>query len=256
MKSGLPKVFVYGSCVARDALATVPKRYQVSRYIARQSLLSVGHDASANLPALDEFAHGFQRRIVASDWSGNLLHEVDVALGDGSVDALLWDLTDERYGVHWFPDGGVATRTVDVQGTSLMKLLPPETHVPFGSPEHLEGWDMAADEFATFLRARGLLEKTMVLRIPWAARSVDGSPVPASAGMDAKAAEEAFEPYFSRLKALGFAVADLRQGPEALADPGHRWGLAPFHYAPEVYERIVAALDAWADAHLGAPVQS
>lgn len=267
--SGLPEVFVYGSCVSRDALATVPDRYRVSRYLARQSLLSVAHDASANLPPLGELEHAFQRRIVASDWAGDLREEIAAVQDAGHLDLLIWDLTDERHGVHWFPDGGIATRSVDVQGTSLMELLPAETRVPFASPEHREGWNAAAVEFADWLRGRGLFERTLVLRVPWAARDTAGSPVPPSAGMDADAAESAYAPYYDRLEQLGFAIADLRQNAgggtaddpadddagsgritdvdgagEVLADAEHRWGPAPFHYAPEVYARIIAALDA------------
>lgn len=284
--AGLPEVFVYGSCVSRDALATVPDRYRVSRYLARQSLLSVAHDASANLPPLGELEHAFQRRIVTSDWAGDLRKEIAAVQDAGHLDLLIWDLTDERHGVHWFPDGGIATRSVDVQGTSLMELLPAETRVPFASPEHREGWNAAAVEFADWLRGRGLFERTLVLRVPWAARDTAGSPVPPSAGMDADAAESAYAPYYDRLEQLGFAIADLRPqvsaagedagegvvgpgadgadaadagatagstgrvlgpdaaGAEILADARHRWGPAPFHYAPGVYARIIEALDA------------
>src|SRR5699024_11329940 len=49
------RVTVYGSCVARDTVDLAGSdRFDVVAYVARQSLLSADHDASAHFPKSEE----------------------------------------------------------------------------------------------------------------------------------------------------------------------------------------------------------
>lgn len=234
-----PTLLIYGSCVSRDAVEQLPPQScRLIRYIARQSLLSAGHDASAHLPAALGLPHAFQERMVRGDWAGDLHRRLTQ---HRSADLLIWDLTDERHGVHWFLDGGVVTRSVDALGSeSISPLLDPETHIPFGSPLHREGWQEAAAEFKRFLTQNGLFEKTVVLEVPWAEAAVGGQRTPASMGLEPAEANRLYAPYYQVLKDLGFDVLTLEQ--PVYADSEHQWGLAPFHYAADVYRRITEGL--------------
>ncbi len=236
------RVFIYGSCVSRDAYEELPGRgedHELIAYVARQSLLSADQDATARLPEDLGLEHAFQERMVRSDWAGDLWERLEDAEG---LDLLVWDLVDERHGAYWFLDGGVVTRSVDIMGTGLMDLLPEEQLIGFGTEDHLEAWSDAAEDFAERLRAAGLFERTVVLEVPWAEASLGGEPVPASMGLAPQDANRLYAPYYARLRELGFDVLSV-EGP-VYADPGHKWGLAPFHYAPEVYERIDAGISA------------
>src|SRR5690606_29154368 len=86
-------------------------RFEVVAYIARQSLLSAGRDASAHLPDGLEIDSDFQRRMMTGDFAGNLAGRLAEAAP--TTDVLLWDLADERHGVHVFEDGSVVTRSID-----------------------------------------------------------------------------------------------------------------------------------------------
>lgn len=176
--------------------------------------------------------------MVTSDWRGDLWDRVDAA---GQVDLVLIDLVDERHGVFWFMDGGVATKSIDaLSSKALMSQLPEDQWVPFGSSLHLEAWKDAVEDFDTQLRSRGLREKVVVIDVPWADRDRDGNSVPSSMGTTASEANKKYVPYYRHLRKIGFHTVKV-DGP-VLGDSQHQWGLAPFHYAPEVYERINAGI--------------
>lgn len=231
-------VTVYGSCVARDAVDLAGgDRFPVDDYIARQSLISMGHDAGAHFPQDAEISSAFQRRMMRADFAGDLEHRL-VAVKD-STDVLLWDLADERHGVHVFDDGSVATRSVDVVNVpEALAVVDAARHIPFGTDEHFALWAPRAERLRDHLVEIGLFERTVVLQVPWALVTADGRPTPWSMGTKARDANEAYRRYYEHLRDLGFRMLEL-QPLGVLADPEHRWGLAPFHYTQDVYDTII-----------------
>lgn len=236
-----PRAFLFGSCVTRDTLEMVDRTtLDIAAYIARQSLLSAGSDASAHLPAKLGLEAGFKRRMIRNDFAGSLLRSLR-KVGD-SIDVLLWDLTDERHGVHRFADGTFVTRSIDnIQVPAVLELLDATEHLPFGSKTHLNLWSAAAISFTEFLDEIDLLGRTVVLQVPWALQTTEGKPTPWSMGMRARDANRLYEPYYKTLHQLGHQV--IAVPPEmAVADPDHRWGLAPFHYTDRVYREVLDQL--------------
>lgn len=234
-------VFVYGSCVARDTVeAAEPGAVDLLGYVARQSLLSIGVDASSHLPDDLGLASRFQERMVRADFAGSL---TDRLLGlPADVDVLLWDLADERHGVHRFADGTIATRSIDtLRSPAITSALDSAELLEFGSDEHFELWRARADWFAAHLRSSGVFSRVVVLAVPWAVRTTEGDPSPWSMGVRAVDANRRYARYYAVLADLGFAVIRPRDA-EVFADPSHRWGLAPFHYAEDVYREILGAL--------------
>ncbi|MFC7465347.1 DUF6270 domain-containing protein [Brachybacterium sp. GCM10030252] len=235
------RVTVYGSCVARDSVDLAGHgRLAVIDYIARQSLLSAGHDLSAKFPADAHVAHRFQKRMMAADFAGDV--EARLRSVRGRTDILLWDLTDERHGVHVFDDGTVVTRSIDLIAVpEALAVVEDARHIAFGTDEHFAAWAERADEFRRNLRSMGLFGRTVVLHVPWARTTVAGQPTPASMGTSADEANEAYRRYYDHLRNIGFSMLEFPED-KVLADPEHRWGLAPFHYTQDVYEEIVDRL--------------
>ncbi|MGP9706990.1 DUF6270 domain-containing protein [Brachybacterium sp. AOP24-D1-21] len=233
------RVTVYGSCVARDsvALAGGGDQSTVTTYIARQSLLSAGSDASDRYPAGARTAHRFRRRMLRADFAGDLeakLHEFhDV------TDVLLWDLADERDGVLVFDDGKVVTRTFDLLSEpEVWEAAQNARHLDFGTDEHFEKWAEKARSFVENLKEMDLFDRTVVLRIPWAMVTNEGEAAPGSMGKLPIEANYLYERYYDHLVGLG--VRTLEIDPELLiADPQHRWGLAPFHYTQDAYDAVM-----------------
>lgn len=233
------RVAIYGSCVARDSVDLAGGgRLSVADYVARQSLISAGLDASARFPEDPQVSSRFQRRMMEADFAGDLEARLDAVAA--STDIVLWDLTDERHGVHVFEDGSVVTRSVDLTAVpEVLGVVEQAQHVAFGTDEHFTLWAERAEQFRDHLRERGLFEKTVVLQVPWALVAPDGRETPVSMGTSAMEANEAYRRYYEHLRGLGFAIIEL-QPLGVLADPEHRWGFAPFHYTQDVYEEIVA----------------
>lgn len=237
------RVFVYGSCVARDTVEAAPAgAIDLVGYIARMSLISAGSDATAAFPSDTSLASDFQQRMLTADVAGAL----EPALRERGPDAdvLLWDLTDERHGIYEFADGSVVTRSIDVISApeALSRLeQAAERHLSFGDEEHFRRWSEHAEQFAASLQKMGLFDRTVVLQVPWALVTVTGEPTPWSMGVRAADANAAYARYYDHLRSLGFAVLEL-QPLAVLADPQHRWGLAPFHYTDEVYAEILRRL--------------
>ncbi len=233
------RIGILGSCVSRDTLETMPRpEYPITTYVSRQSLLTAGTDASPNLPATFTTSSKFQLRNVKRDIEGRQLRSVVEA---GEPDVILWDLVDERHGVYEFPDGTIMTRSVDVLAIpDLQPALAKARHLPFGDDEHFLRWSGAAGSFIDALDALGWRDRVLVVSVPWAVHDAEGKPTPWSMGVNAHQANRAFGRYYDRLRSFGLPFVEVS---DPVADPGHRWGLAPFHYTDAVYDQVHAAID-------------
>lgn len=239
------RIAIYGSCVSRDTLSTMdPSAYGVVTYIARQSLLSAGWDASTHLPTDFAVSSNFQRRNIDADIRGGLLSALP---SPAAADLLVWDLVDERHGVFVFPDGSVVTRSIDLLMVEALKEATASArYLPFGSDEHFTRWSGAASMFVHALHTLGWGGRILVVAVPWATHDDTGEPTPSSMGISAKDANAAYARYYAHVDALGLPLLRVSTA-DAVAATKHRWGIAPFHYAPEVYEQINEGIA----AHLG-----
>ncbi|QCR52981.1 hypothetical protein C1N80_04880 [Brachybacterium sp. SGAir0954] len=232
------RVTVYGSCVARDSVdLSGGNAVTVADYVARQSLLSSGHDASDRFPVDADVAHRFQRRMLEADFAGDL--EARLRRAAPTTDVLMWDLTDERHGVYVLDDGSVITRSIDlISVPQALAVTEGGQHLPFGAEEHFEAWSARASKFKDLLVELDLFSRSVVIRLPWALIGLDGEPTPPSMGINAVEANEKFERYYKKLAELGFGFIEI-DDEHVIADPQHRWGSAPFHYAQSVYDEIM-----------------
>lgn len=209
-------------------------------YIARQSLISMGRSAAEFWPEGFELASAFQQRIVRGDWAGDAWEQISRAAAQG-LDGLILDFMDERFGIYRLRLGSVVTRSIDMMGTSLEDVAAAGELWDFGSDLHLRAWGREVKSFAQKLEGAGLLEKTVVLRVPWASRTEEGQETPAPLGLTSERANELYESYYALAAEAGLRIIDLSDFP-VFAEPLHQWGLAPYHYTLEVYEEIAGQL--------------
>lgn len=242
MQQAPKNIYIYGSCVARDtATAMGSEAATIVGYTARHSILSEGTDASYKLPDDLGLTSAFQTRMVRQDWAGNPLDQL-FAQAD-TLDLLLWDLMDERIGVHWFLTGEIITRSVDLmRSEAALDVLEPNTRIPFGTDTHYEGWAEKTTEFVQKLKETGLLPKTRLIKIDWAETTPDGTKTPYSMGLSPAKANKLYSRYYQHLQNLGVPTIEVPQS-ITTADPNHQWGLAPFHYTKGVYQYIIDHLD-------------
>lgn len=238
------RIGILGSCVSRD-MAHLHPECTVVTYVARQSLISA---VSPPTEAPDlALSSAFQRRMVAGDLASTGLDALEANTPD--LDALVIDLIDERLGVVPLTGGAFATDSQELKESGAKDLL--HTAAPdleLGTAEHFRRWTEAVREVLSRLDRIDLLERTVVLSVPFASRTRDGRAVPPFMGRSAADWDAAYEPYYAELRELGLRVLRL---PDTLAlgDAEHRWGLSPYHFVPEAYAwmmnrvRSVLALD-------------
>lgn len=238
----MARLTVYGSCVSRDAASVLEGRsWSVERYIARQSLISAGTSADVSRMDLSGLTSAFVRRSFLSDAAGDL--EAQLAEVARRTDILLWDLTDERLGVIETAPGCFLTRSTEGMTARLYEWAG-DRLLELGTDGHLHQWERALPGFRAVLERCGLLERTVLLNAPWALRTAAGEPTVSSWGLTAQEANCMIAEYVEEVR-KELPVPVLRVPDElVVADTRHRWGAAPFHYAPGLYEWVANQVEA------------
>lgn len=236
------KIFIYGSCVSRDTFEFFESRHDLSRYVARQSMVSAGINKEMSPLIGEPFESPFQQRQSVGDIQGNVYRQLRATRG--AVDAILVDIVDERGGLYKAPGFGYLTRTPErVQAGWDPRF---SARIEFGTDEHFRLWQRSFARFREHLSRLNFWDRTALLAVPWAAEALDATPVPDSFGMAADAANRAYSRYYDEAEASGLKLIRPACDPtEVKADTHHRWGLAPFHYASGVYKDLARQLGSW-----------
>ncbi len=226
----MQKIFIYGSCVTRDGVEWWPEYgFELDGYVARQSLISSQSEASFKDFDFDFAGIGsdFQRRMAKGDLGGNLVDQIRAH----SASVIIWDLCDERNGVHRFASGRFKTRNVLYKNAKAQGAI-----IGFGRDEHFALWRDALDAFLPQLEH----VRIIVNATPWAIQNDRGRPVNSD---DAKAVafNKSAERYLDELESRGLEIIRVPQE-EAIALSSHKWGEAPFHYVDETYHVFLRQL--------------
>lgn len=229
-------VFVYGGGPARELIPHVAAgTLRPNHFVSRQSLISAMSGASGALVASTTISSA-ENRLVSNDIRGSLLD--DVTSWAAGTDVLLWDLFDERFGVDILSDGTYVTRSPErIKHVRISDGQ--HRHIPFGTEEHYEIWRAAADRYVQLLADNGLLSRTYVLDIRWAALDETGADAELPFGFKSYEANSAFAPYINHLRVAGVKVLTHT---ETWTSRAHKWGAAPYNFHDEVYRAVAAKL--------------
>ncbi|QNP41427.1 DUF6270 domain-containing protein [Lysobacter solisilvae (ex Woo and Kim 2020)] len=227
------RIFILGSCVSRDALEQELGRFELVNYLARTSMASVG------MPKVEDdevrhkvagIASPFQRRMLLND-----LDKTTISLIKATPhDILLIDFVDERFNLL-------------LSGRSLFSLSGELEKSGF----EIEGRVALAPDSDSFLSlwlaglGRLLSEvdpaKVVLNRAYWAERFPDGSDASSRGWIQRNNAVlqrlyDAVDKHWS-LKRIDYPREIV------LADPRHKWGVAPYHYTEAFYTHTLTMLD-------------
>lgn len=221
-----PRVFVYGSCVTRDAFA-LEGAPPLADYIARSPLGSAFSNASSTqgLIRLEDNPSAFQRRMVAVDFDKSLKQ----LLSSTPFDLLVLDFIDERLSMMRTPAGYV-TYSNEAHACG-MRPASTDLVVP-GSDEHLTQFVAGLELLLSVVPAHRIL----LNKVYWSTVTMDGTPLDnADAIKHNNAILDALysEASDRHITAIGYDHKLFR------SDPGHKWGLSPFHYAHDLYARTL-----------------
>ena len=223
--------------MSRDAFGPrEEERFEVVAYFARSGIATFDSPAEVDEEILGRIGSPFQRRMVRFDMSKAIPDEL-VAM---DFDVLLVDFIDERFDLARFASGHLRTlsseyRAVDeAEGREIVRS---------GSEEHFSLWRNGWLRLTGGLRRQGLMERVRVNRVFWAEEDASGKRFPWSDAI------RSANGHLARMYAFvegSTPDAGWIRYPTALfvADPGHRWGLSPFHYRQEVYDHMIQRIEA------------
>lgn len=233
------RVFIYGGCTSRDAVDYYGQYDLVLHsYIARQSLISAFRPANPKLFSISDGERPFQRRMLQGDIIGSMPKHL--AVHRHEIDLIIWDLMIERVGVRVVGSGGMVTQN----GARLAESAPHDSlkgAYKFGTDAHLRQWVWALDRFGATLDHLGLKSKVIVNATPWAFVDAEGNPAQSNSQLTPEWFNENVVRYWHEIEKRGIKVARVAQA-DAVADPGHKWGPAYFHYMPVTYQAQLKAI--------------
>ncbi|MCX7542898.1 DUF6270 domain-containing protein [Corynebacterium sp. P5848] len=241
MNKETKKILVYGSCVARDTTELlIEQGWSVTKYVARQSLISAGTKVDVSLLDLPPDISPFNSRIIREDAQGNLYNTLQASLDQ--IDIVIWDIVPERLGVYSFPNGGYVSKTIEkLQAAGDSWHPSTATLIDFGTDKHFELWKEALARFVQFLRKNSLESRTYLISAQWA--QVTNRPDPVY-GPGPTVGNLLYSRYYEAVKDT--TEIQIVSVPEELikADANHKWGPAMFHYQMPVYRWIADSISA------------
>lgn len=219
-----PRIFIYGSCVSRDAFGGADGP-ELVEYVSRSAMGSAFSAPLGDIPSVDLSLNpsAFQRRMVTYD------HEKSLArlLGEASFDILLLDFIDERLPIVRM-NGSYITYSPEVQRCGFVPDS--EDLVIAGSDEY----------YGLFRKGFELLLQTVdadriyVSRAYWASIDDGGNAL-------GDQSVEFHNHVLDRLYDIVASYPGVRfieySKDHVIGDSLHKWGPSPFHYVSDFYDQ-------------------
>jgi len=240
----IKNLIIYGSCVSRDIFNLEESRtFKLTDYFARSSMASLCSGPYKNEEALDRIPSAFRRRMVAYDFSKQLLTETKQLIG---ADVILIDLIDERFDLVALPTGQLVTNSSELAESKLLadNCVSGYKLIKHGSAERRQLWLQGMSKFLNLLEAHDKLKSVIVNKVYWATRfeHPSDSAFPVSLAATEKANQE-LEWMYGELEKKLDKHQFLQFEPELLtANEFHRWGASPFHYCDDYYRKALTLL--------------
>lgn len=232
------EVLIFGSCVSRDIFNfDSAGNFNLVDYYARQSFGSLVGQSYSNDAVLQRISSDFRRRMVARDFAKSIL-QADSAIA--RADVILLDLIDERFDLLLLPTGHVLTYSAELaeskfldeaEASGYQRLKP-------GSKERRAYWLEGVERFFSWLQANGKRPAVLVNKVYWSTRIEPAGTAGFAVSQEAifKANAE-LDWMYMQLRRWVSADQFMSFAPDSLvADAGHRWGVAPFHYIQAYYQ--------------------
>jgi hypothetical protein len=234
---GALKVITYGSGPAWELVHTYSAESIDSvSYVGRQSLISAMNGPTTGISPPTTASGPHIERVVLEDIQASLMDRIRP--NAASADLFVLDITDERFGVVAATDSTYVTRSPQLR-TSPVAIPGESVVIPFGTEEHFALWQQASNGFVNFLRDVQLLEKTVLLNLPWASVDELGEDVTLAYGLSPAEANQHFKRYHQYLEDLGVEV--LAEA-KTISASDHRFGPAPFNFHDSVYHSLADRL--------------
>lgn len=237
------RIVVYGSCVSRDALEYANFDCELIQYIARTSLATQQSIPALKNDLLDKLTSQFQRNMMRVDMEKTLFS----LLNANDFDLLFLDLIDERFSIGLF---GAGRLTLTNEFLSVVPKNLEYTEWNRFSDEKYEAWCRGFNEMMFLVRQKETKPTVVLNRVYFSGYSgvTKGDAVECPSFMPTEITRnnsflnrmyEYVESNFKDVKILEYSNSLF------VANPNHKWGLAPFHYIDELYIETITKLSAF-----------
>lgn len=237
----MASIFIYGSCVSRDAFDYLNKADNLLLgYTARQSLISAVNNSFAADAASGQLSSPFQIKNLQGDFDGNLFQILDDI--SESADFIFWDLTDERLGVIEVNDSTYVTRSTELVQSGILGDETEHHWIKFGTERHFGLWKQAVIRLAEFIKGANLESKIVLFNLPWSMHDDEGAALGRYWAMLPDEANNFLARYVAVVREhLDVFCLDL-PWQSTVSNRQHKWTLAPYHYTDDVYHAIANRL--------------
>ena len=233
------KIFIYGSCVSRDAFnfPEAQDKFELVGYYARSSLASIGSSAiDIDTKLLSNIKSNFQRKMVENDMTKQLL--VDIINVD--FDFLLIDLIDERFDLlEIAPNKFITYSNIyaeacqGVKSGRVIKKL---------SLEYEQLWINGLNRLYSILKEHNLINKVKINKVEWIFPFKEEQTF-LFTDEYIQENNQFLSKCYHRLNQLFPSDSFLLFGKDLLKpDLSHKWGRSPFHYIPQLYQAMIQML--------------
>lgn len=251
-----PRIAILGSCVSRDALEIAPApvtAWTLGIYCARSTILSMMAEPFAAFGTIEDTREDFQTRCAKADVQKGIYGY----LARAHADWLVLDLIDERHYLAVDADRSAATVSKYANeflvrnGRSLEGLHRVDPRDPARTERTLEVIPLFAERLLKIFPAN----RIVLHEAFWAKQYLNakGRVRPLSEWNEGHwpeeqtiAANAELTRYYEALTAVIPGLKRIRcPNPLTIADEGHKWQAAPFHYIPDYYtafRRMLAAI--------------
>lgn len=234
------RLFIFGSCVSRDALEYQEGEIALVKYVARTSLATQISAPVVFPEILDRLPSRFQREMMSIDMHKTLF----ALLRSMDFDTFLMDFIDERFSIGIF-NGARLNLTREFLDANNGELQFPEWNR--FSEEKFFAWRRGFDELMALLCSKECVPKILINKVYFASRS--GMTVSSAAPCQSFMSSEIIrnnaylERMYEYVERNYSNVLFLKYSEQYFtASLNHKWGLAPFHYTDEIYREMLSQL--------------
>ena len=235
------RIFIFGSCVCRDALEFLNDDFKLVKYIARTSLAAQFSEPLVLPEVLNNLTSKFQKNVMSVDMEKSLLK--DVASND--FDVLLIDFIDERFGIAEFEGGERLTLCSEFLSARPSDLVYSEIN-RFESRK-FEFWKIGFSKLIREIRLKSSSPLIVINKV-YFAKTAGNSIATAVPSHQYNYLEliknncyldQMYNFIHENFPEVVFIDYDKRY---LVANLSHKWGVAPFHYIDELYHETCLRL--------------
>lgn len=235
------RLFIYGSCVSRDALEFQQDGPELVKYVARTSLAVQQAGSEVLTSLLERLPSPFQREMMLIDMGKSLFEQLESA----QYDVLLLDFIDERFGIAEFTSGARYTLSAEFLTANTEGLT--YTEINRFSAQKFQLWCQGFEQLMQLLNSKTPQPAVVVNRVYFTGMvgscAADCSWHEGFTELEITRNNNYLKQLYEYIEQNHPQVQFIDYAPELLiADKAHKWGIAPFHYIAPFYHATLAAL--------------